>query len=47
MLFNKLDLIKEIKKSDSYWTLEDDELIISLSKVFKADTWDGIFVGHK
>ena len=42
----KLDLIKEIKVSDSYWTLEDDEMIINLSKVFKADTWDGIFVGH-
>lgn len=46
MYIKKLDLIKDIKVSNSYWTIEDDEMIISLSKVYKADTWNGVFVGH-
>lgn len=40
------DLEKKISGSDSFWTLEDEELHLTLQKMYKAEVWPCVFKGH-
>jgi hypothetical protein len=41
------DFTSKVKASESLWSLEDDEIIITLEKALKAETWLGVFKGHE
>jgi len=41
------DLAGQVKASESYWMIEDDELHIQLQKMHKADTWSQACKGHQ
>ena len=36
-----------VKHSESFWTMEDGELHITLTKLEKARPWDAALVGHE
>ncbi len=40
------DLGNKIKASESFWLLDNDEITITLIKVFKAETWMSVFKNH-
>ena len=40
------DLSKTVKASESLWQLDDGEIVITLEKTIKADTWTSVFKGH-
>lgn len=40
------DLGGQVKASESYWMIEDDELHIQLQKMYKAETWGTACKGH-
>lgn len=40
------DLGGQVKASESYWMIEDDELHIQLQKMYKAETWGAACKGH-
>ena len=40
------DLTKTVKASESLWQLDDGEIVITLEKTIKADTWTSVFKGH-
>eukprot|EP00347_Sterkiella_histriomuscorum_P008742 403343926 len=44
--FMNEDLGGQIKSSESYWMIEDDELHIQLQKMYKAETWSCACKGH-
>lgn len=31
---------------ESYWTIEDEELVVNLTKVIYAEVWPGVFRAH-
>lgn len=39
--------LKEIQVEDSLWTIEDDELVVTLLKCYKGEVWSTVFVGHE
>lgn len=41
------DLEKIIKSSESLWELDNDEIVITLQKAIKGETWLCAFKGHK
>ena len=41
------DLGGQVKSSESYWMIEDDELHIQLQKMKKAETWSCACKGHQ
>ena len=41
------DLTKTVKASESLWQLDDGEIVITLEKTIKADTWTSVFKGHQ
>ena len=41
------DLTFNVKASESLWTLEDGEIVITLEKAIKGDTWLSVFKGHE
>lgn len=41
------DLAGQVKSSESYWMIEDDELHIQLCKLSKAETWSQACKGHQ
>eukprot|EP01114_Cavostelium_apophysatum_P008168 TRINITY_DN2048_c0_g1_i1.p1 TRINITY_DN2048_c0_g1~~TRINITY_DN2048_c0_g1_i1.p1 ORF type:complete len:155 (-),score=20.10 TRINITY_DN2048_c0_g1_i1:42-506(-) len=43
----KHELGGQVKVKDSFWTMEDGILHITLQKMFKGDTWLAVFKGHE
>ena len=41
------DFTKIVKASESLWQLDDGEIVITLEKTIKADTWTSVFKGHQ
>ena len=41
------DFTKTVKASESLWQLDDGEIVITLEKTIKADTWTSVFKGHQ
>ena len=41
------DFSQNIKASESLWTLEDGEIIITLEKAIKGNTWESVFKGQE
>jgi len=41
------DLSSKIKASESFWLLDNEEITITLIKVFKAETWTSVFKRHE
>ena len=44
---NKEELGGKINVEDSLWTLDGDEIEISLQKLFKGTTWSSALKGHE
>ena len=40
------DLVQKVKASESIWLIEDEEIVITLQKGIRAETWTGVFKGH-
>ena len=36
----------QVIKSESFWMIEDDELVITLQKMRKGETWSNACAGH-
>ncbi len=45
--FLDADLGGSVIKADSLWMIEDDELVVNLQKMRKAQTWTEVFRGHQ
>ena len=41
------DFSQNVKASESLWSLEDGEIIITLEKAIKGDTWMSVFKGQE
>ena len=41
------DLSANVKSSESLWTLEDGEIVITLEKAIKGETWMSVFKGQE
>jgi hypothetical protein len=41
-----LEFTREINPKESYWTIEDRELVVTLTKVIYAEVWEGVFKLH-
>ena len=41
------DFSQNIKASESLWSLEDGEIIITLEKAIKGNTWESVFKGQE
>ena len=41
------DFTKTVKASESLWQLDDGEIVITLEKTIKADTWSSVFKRHQ
>ena len=41
------DFAQNVKASESLWTLEDGEIVITLEKAIKGDTWMSVFKGQE
>ncbi len=41
------DFSQNVKASESLWTLEDGEIVITLEKAIKGDTWMSVFKGQE
>ena len=41
-----LDLFSTVKESECLWCIEDKEVVITLPKAIKAETWKSAFKGH-
>ena len=41
------DFSQNVKSSESLWSLEDGEIIITLEKAIKGDTWMSVFKGQE